>query len=369
MDLTTTPQASARSSRHRWWLAVLVTALLSTLVLGGTGDAATAYDAEELKFLGLINDYRDENGLRPLVLSDTLTVASERHDKDMAEYGFFAHDTQKSSYYPAGSEPWDRMEAEGYRYNTARGENLAVGYETAEQVMKAWKESPSHNAAMLDGNYRVMGVARINVPGSVHGWYWTTDFGGYVDPSAKGAGNKPEPEDPEPANAGQPVAKVPEESASPPPAEPREKVEEPVGSTGVLKNGGLDKLGAWNQQARDGADLIHDDGYARLGGYHDGLDDLRQEIQVGNDSRLAYDIRIRSGDNDVADRMLVRLTDGEGKSIAVLDECTGRDRAGWERVRVDLSRFRGRTLFLDFHAQTNGRRLTTFLVDKVALTR
>ncbi len=37
---------SARNTRHRWWVAVLVAVLLSTLVLGGRGDAATAYDAE-----------------------------------------------------------------------------------------------------------------------------------------------------------------------------------------------------------------------------------------------------------------------------------------------------------------------------------
>ena len=79
--------------------------LLSTFALAGSGDAATTYDSEELRFLGLINDYREQNGLRPVILSDTLAVAAERHSKDMAEYGFFAHNTAQSSYYPAGSEP------------------------------------------------------------------------------------------------------------------------------------------------------------------------------------------------------------------------------------------------------------------------
>ena len=378
MELMKTTPPYARSTRHRWWVAVLVAVLLSTLVLGGRGDAATAYDAEELEFLGLINDYRDENGLRPLILSDTLTVASERHDKDMAEYGFFAHNTENSSYYPAGSEPWDRMEAEGYQYNTAKGENLAVGYETAEEAMQAWKESPSHNAAMLDGNYRVMGVARINAPGSVHNWYWTTDFGGYVDPSAHAPGknpkpsspkpSKPEPSNQEPTNAGQPA---PQKPVTPPekPAGPREKVDEPVRDTIRLENGGMDRLGAWSQKARDGADLIHDDGYARLGSYHNGLDDLRQKIRVSADSGLTYNLKVRSGGKEAADRMLVRLTDRDGKSVAVLEEYSGRDEAGWERERVDLSRFAGRTLFLSFHAQTDDRRLTTFKVDRVMLTQ
>ena len=115
-----------------WMLAVLV--LLVTLALAGSGDAATTYDAEELEFLHLINEYREQNGLRPVILSDTLAVAAERHSKDMAEYSFFAHDTVKSSFYKPGAQPWDRMGQEGYDYNTAKGENLAVGYETAEEA-------------------------------------------------------------------------------------------------------------------------------------------------------------------------------------------------------------------------------------------
>ena len=364
MEIMRIEPGNARTARHRWWALVVVTVLLSTLVLNGQGDAATAYDSEELQFLGLINDYRKENGLRPLLLSDTLTVSSERHSLDMADYGFFAHDTEQSSYYPAASEPWDRMEAEGYGYNTAKGENLAVGYETAEEAMKAWKESPSHNEAMLDGNYRVMGVARINAPGSVHGWYWTTDFGGHVDPSAHAVGESPNPD-----NEGQQAPKPPEEPAVPPPAAPAKESSEPLRDTNELENGAMGKPGVWSQRARDGADLVHEDGYARLGGYHDGVDELRQRIRVSDDSRLAYDLKIRTGGDQPADRMAVRLTDGEGKTVAVLEEYTGREAVAWERERVDLSRFAGRTLFLSFHVQTDDDGLTTFRVDKVSLAR
>jgi hypothetical protein len=364
MEKITPTLRSVRATRQRLWILALAAMLLSTLVIGGRGDAATAYDSEELQFLGLINDYRNENGLRPLLLSDTLTVSSERHSNDMADYSFFAHNTEQSSYYPAASEPWDRMEAEGYRYNTAKGENLAVGYETAEEAMKAWKESPSHNEAMLDGNYRVIGVARINSPGSVHGWYWTTDFGGHVDPSAHAAGEDPQPATPNPVEQSRPAP--PE---NPQPAVPEEEAAGPATDTNDLENGAMGKPGIWTQQARDGAELVHEDGYARLGGYHDGVDELRQKIRISEDSTLAYDLRIRTGGDQPADRMLVRLTDENGKLVGVLEEYTGRDAASWERQRTDLSRFAGQTLFLSFHAQTDGGRLTTFQVDKVALTR
>ena len=367
MELMKVTPPTARTTRHRWWVTVVVVALLSTLVLSGRGDAATSYDAEETRFLSLINEYREDNGLRPLILSDTLTVASEHHSKDMADYGFFAHNTEKSSYYPAGSEPWDRMEAEGYQYNTAKGENLAVGYESAEEAMKAWQESPSHNEAMLDGNYRVMGVARINVPGSVHNWYWTTDFGGYVDPSAHTAGEKPEPAKPEQRKPEQRKPEPQEEPAAPAPAAPDQKVAEPTKDTNGLDNGAMGKLGGWSQEARDGADLVHDEGYARLGGYHDGVDDLRQKIRVGAESRLAYDLKVKTGGGQTSDWMSVRLTDGKGETVAVLEKYTGREAIGWDRERVDLSRFAGRTLFLSLHAQTDDERLTSFQVDRVTL--
>ena len=330
----------------------MIVAVLSTLALAGEGSAATAYDSEELHFLELINDYRAQNGLQPVVLSDTLTVAAEHHSRDMAQYGFFAHNTESSSYYPAGSEPWDRMQAEGYRYNTAKGENLAVGYETAEEAMGAWKRSPSHNAAMLDGNYRVMGVARINAPGSVLRWYWTTDFGGYVDPSAHAPGASPDTQSPA--------------STDPKEAERGTGKSNPK-DTGALENGGMIGAGAWKQKARDGADLVVED-RARLGAYHDGRDDLRQRIRIGEDERLVYDVKIKSWGEDRADAMTVRLSTGKGKQIATLKQYTGRDDApGWGRERLDLRRFAGRKVYLSFLVRTDGDRLTTFYLDDVSL--
>jgi uncharacterized protein YkwD len=333
--------------------------LLSTFALAGSGDAATTYDPEELEFLGLINDYREQNGLRPVILSDTLAVAAERHSKDMADYSFFAHDTVKSAYYKPGFEPWDRMGQEGYDYNTAKGENLAVGYETAEEAMQAWKNSPAHNAAMLNGNYRVMGVARINAPRSVHGWYWTTDFGGFVDPSAHGPGEEP--------SGQQPAADDTEKQAQPDPKDRGEGADEPDLDTDALDNGGLGKVGGWSQHAKDGADLVLEDGEARLGGYHDGKDELEQKVHIGADATLAYDVKVKAGGGDPDDAMVLRLTDGKGKQVAVLEKYTGREAGGWERGRVDLSRFAGRTLHLGFDVRTDDEHLTTFYLDRLAL--
>ncbi len=150
------------------------------------------YDSEELEFLEIINKYRQDKGVGALVLSDALALASERHSKDMGRYNFFAHDTAKSSYFPTGSRPWDRMTRSGYDYpNSSRAENLVAGHETAKKAFEAWRASPGHNRNMLDDDQKVIGIARVRVPGSKYGWYWTTDFGSEKDPTSHAPGETP----------------------------------------------------------------------------------------------------------------------------------------------------------------------------------
>ncbi|MHB1325014.1 MAG: CAP domain-containing protein, partial [Thermoleophilia bacterium] len=153
---------------------VVLAALLGSLLVA---PSAYAYDNEELAFLTLINNYRAQNGLPGLTMSNSLYNASEGHSYDMGVRGYFAHNT------PEGVTPWDRIRAAGYTYNTWLGENIAAGYSTAQSVFDAWRISPGHNANMLGANYRAIGVGRYYVSGSTYGWYWTTDFGGVVDAS------------------------------------------------------------------------------------------------------------------------------------------------------------------------------------------
>jgi uncharacterized protein YkwD len=342
--------------RFRWAVIAVLAVLLSGVALGKSSEATGPYDPEEMEFLQLINEYRQNNGVAPLTLSDTLSVSSERHSEDMGEYGFFAHDTVKSSYYPARSQPWDRMKAEGYIYNTFKAENIAAGYETAEEVFVGWRNSPSHNHAMLDGNYYAIGIARVHVPGSKFGWYWTTDFGGVVE-HAPHAPDVPA-DDPQAQGAPEKLAEPTEESPA-----------EPVRDLGELENGKMHGQGVWKQEAKDGAMLILDDGYARLGGYHRGRDDLHQKIRVSKDSGLlAYDIKIATAERESpSDHLVVRLTNKDGKQLAALKKYTGEDAGKWRREQLDLSRFASRTVYLSFYVETDPTRLTTFYLDNVVL--
>jgi uncharacterized protein YkwD len=173
-------------SRKRHVL-LLILAFAALFSLSGEAALARHYDSEEIRFLQLINAYREQHGVAPLKASDTLAEAAARHSLDMANFRFFDHTSQKSSYFPAGSSPWERMRLTGYPGNAMMGENLAAGQQSAQQVFDSWRGSPGHNKNMLSGSYRVIGIARRAVTGSPFTYYWTTDFGSVVDGSTSTA--------------------------------------------------------------------------------------------------------------------------------------------------------------------------------------
>jgi uncharacterized protein YkwD len=168
--------------------ALLAGAVVAVLLAFPVAANAYTYTAEELAFVRQINEYRQANGLGTLLLSDAISDAAEKHSKDMGTYDFFAHYTAQSDYFAAGASPWDRMAACGYDYNTYKGENIAAGQSTAAEAFAGWKASAGHDANMLKPEFKVIGISMDYAAGSSYGYYWTTDFGGFVDPTAHDAG-------------------------------------------------------------------------------------------------------------------------------------------------------------------------------------
>lgn len=171
---------NSRTLRH--W-SVFYLFLLFTLVIEfGSRTEAQSLDAEEQTMLRLINDYRAQNGLGQLAASIAITRTAEWHSADMASRNYFNHiDSQ-------GRNPFVRMAAFGYNYQTAMGENIAAGYSDAVRTFNQWKNSAGHNATMLNPNYKVIGIARAYGASATYRWYWTTDFGGFVDATIGGGG-------------------------------------------------------------------------------------------------------------------------------------------------------------------------------------
>lgn len=99
----------------------------------------------------LTNDERDQEVLRTLKHSALLDSAAQLKAEHMAAYGYFSH------YSPDGISPWHWFDQVSYDYLHA-GENLAVHFTDSGDVVRAWMESPSHRANILNGNYTEIGV-------------------------------------------------------------------------------------------------------------------------------------------------------------------------------------------------------------------
>jgi uncharacterized protein YkwD len=53
-----------------------------------------------------------------------------------------------------------------------RAENLAAGSDAVEDVITRWKASPGHDQNMLLPQVTLVGLARVDTPGSGWGRYW-----------------------------------------------------------------------------------------------------------------------------------------------------------------------------------------------------
>jgi uncharacterized protein YkwD len=215
-------------------LIALVAGLALAIVFALAGPTARTsadpnLDAEEQAFVTLINNYRAQNGLGALTIDWEMQSSTDWMSNDMGVKAYFNHTDS------LGRDPWTRMCAFSYCYNTWMGENIAAGYTTANDVFAAWKASPGHNANMLGSHYVAMGISRQFVAGSPYGWYWTNDFGGVksyaVAPSGGGSPTSTPTPIPTPAPTPSPSptlspspSPAPTASASPTPA--------PVGTSG-----------------------------------------------------------------------------------------------------------------------------------------
>ncbi len=107
---------------------------------------------EETKLLALTNNLRLEKGLTTLSPIVPLHVSSKYKASDMADLHYFSHIS------PNGYGLAHFLATAGYRYNTA-GENLAMGFSSAEEIFSSWVQSPTHYANLIDPEYKEFGVA------------------------------------------------------------------------------------------------------------------------------------------------------------------------------------------------------------------
>ena len=123
--------------------------------------AVSAYETEVIR---LVNEIRQENGLKALTANWELSRVARYKSQDMKDRGYFAHNS------PTYGTPFQMIKAFGLSFRTA-GENIAKGYATPQAVVNGWMNSSGHRANILNASYTQIGVGYV-----AQGNYWTQMF-------------------------------------------------------------------------------------------------------------------------------------------------------------------------------------------------
>lgn len=107
----------------------------------------------------------------PLKWNDVLASAARAHSLDMAKQRYFNHQGKD------GRLPVARAADAGYKWRRV-AENIAVGQDSAEEVVAGWLASPGHCVNIMEPEFVEMGVAyAINDAVGKPRVYWTQMFG------------------------------------------------------------------------------------------------------------------------------------------------------------------------------------------------
>lgn len=114
----------------------------------------------------MISSYRQSNGRGALTLDPVLMRAAQRQADAMAA----ANDVRAS--LARGNTLAARLTEAG-EPKTYAVENVSAGYRTLAEAFSGWRDSPKHNAVMLDDKATRMGIATAHAPGSKYRVFWS----------------------------------------------------------------------------------------------------------------------------------------------------------------------------------------------------
>jgi uncharacterized protein YkwD len=129
------------------------------------------------RVVDLVNDARSKGrrcgserfaAAPPLGASRKLDEAASGHARSMARKNYFDHRGRD------GGQPRDRVIRTGYQFRLT-GENIALGPESAEEVVAGWLASPGHCANIMEPRFQEIGVGLATGRGRGK-IYWVQTF-------------------------------------------------------------------------------------------------------------------------------------------------------------------------------------------------
>lgn len=150
------------------------------------------------------NNQREQNGEIGLNMNNQLDTAAQAKANDMAAKDYWSHNT------PSGQTPWSFITGAGYNYTTA-GENLAYGFDTADDTVAGWMNSPEHRANILSTTYKDVGFGFVNIPNYQQSGPETLVVAMYASPASVSSGATAKPQNATPRSV---TSRAPSATAS-----------------------------------------------------------------------------------------------------------------------------------------------------------
>ena len=129
--------------------------LLQSLTIARPGILGYSSEITADKVWTLTNSERQKQNLPALQYNSVLSESATAKAKDMFQQNYWAHTS------PKGLSPWDFFRQAGYQYSIA-GENLAKDFYDTESLLKAWMNSPTHLANIINDKYQEIGIGVVN---------------------------------------------------------------------------------------------------------------------------------------------------------------------------------------------------------------
>jgi uncharacterized protein YkwD len=135
------------------YIFLLCSVLFFVLTLQASGYAGKQPKADLI--LERLNQARKVAGLAPLLFDEQLSRAAADKAEDMISQGYFNHVS------PQGQQPWEFIENLNYAF-VAAGENLAINFTNAEDLVQAWLASDTHRNNILNPVFTHTGINVIS---------------------------------------------------------------------------------------------------------------------------------------------------------------------------------------------------------------
>lgn len=112
----------------------------------------------------LVNKYRQDMDKEILTFDSSLSVIATIRAQEIAKSGKFSHHRPDNKGYFS-----TLYQEYGFTSGNA-GENLAKTYKTAEEAVQAWRDSPTHNACILNENWTKTGIGIAQMEDGTYIW-------------------------------------------------------------------------------------------------------------------------------------------------------------------------------------------------------